>query len=380
MNKFILKLMLVMSLNSFDVNVLNSVSAVMIDAESGRVLVGKNEDKIMPNASTTKILTCILAIENCDMDDVVTISKYASTMPDVQLNIKEGQRFYLKDLLCSLMLESHNDSAVAIAEHISGNVEKFSKLMNEKARELGCYNTNFVTPNGLDGENENGIHATTAYDLALIMKYCMNNDEFLKITSTLTHSFSDLDGKSSYTVSNKNALLRENLGVISGKTGFTSKAGYCYICACKDGDRKFIVSLLGCGWPPSKNKKWIDCRKLLIYGKENYSRLKYKDLELEMDKIKKITVMEGVKDNVNVVIGELPEGGVLLRDDERVNIVYKINDMVNAPIRRGDVLGKINYMIDGEIYCSVLVHSDENVERKDYLWCIKNVLNKVLFS
>ena len=157
MRNFILKLMIMLSLNTFDVNILNSTSAVMIDGGSGRVLVGKNERKIMANASTTKILTCILAIENCDLSDIVVVSKYASTMPDVQLNIKEGQKFYLKDLLYSLMLESHNDVAVAIAEHVAGSVEKFSELMNEKAIELGCYDTNFVTPNGLDGENENGI-------------------------------------------------------------------------------------------------------------------------------------------------------------------------------------------------------------------------------
>ncbi|MBQ4068142.1 MAG: D-alanyl-D-alanine carboxypeptidase [Lachnospiraceae bacterium] len=379
MYKFILNLMIMATLNSFDVNVLNSISAVVIDAESGRVLVGKNENNILPNASTTKILTCILAIENCEMDDIVTVSKYASGMPDVQLNIKEGQKFYLKDLLFSLMLESHNDSAVAIAEHISGNVEKFSKLMNEKARELGCYNTNFVTPNGLDGENENGIHSTTAYDLALIMKYCMNNDKFLEITSTLTHSFVDLEGKSSYTVNNKNALLRENVGVISGKTGFTSKAGYCYVCACEDEGRRFVVSLLACGWPPAKNKKWIDCRKLLSYAKENYIRVKYSDLEIDMNRMKNVSVIDGVKDCVDIEIGKLPEGGILINANEKIELEYNIKDTVNAPVNKGDIVGEINYMINGKKYCSVPLLSNIYVERKGYRWCVQNVLNKVLF-
>ena len=379
MKNLILKLMIFLSLNTFDVNTLNSMSAVMIDGESGRVLVEKNERKVMANASTTKILTCILAIENCELDDVVTVSKYASTMPDVQLNIKEGQQFYLKDLLYSLMLESHNDSAVAIAEHVSGSVEKFSDLMNEKSRELGCYDTNFVTPNGLDGENENGIHGTTAYDLALIMKYCISDETFLDITGTTSHTFSDLEGKSSYTVSNKNVLLKENLGVISGKTGFTGKAGYCYVGACKDEGRTYIISLLGCGWPPAKNKKWIDSRGMLKFGKENYSMVRYEDLEVDKNKLKNIPVVDGVKEEIAIKFGEVTEGGVLVKENEEVKMKYYVPDVVYAPIRKNDIIGRIDYVLDGEVYCSVVVQSNTNVEKKDYMWCIKNVLNKVLF-
>lgn len=379
MRSFILKMMIMLSLNTFDVSVLNSTSAVMIDGGSGRVLVGKNERKVMANASTTKILTCILAIENCDLNDVVLVSKYASTMPDVQLNIKEGQKFYLKDLLYSLMLESHNDVAVAIAEHVSGSVEKFSELMNKKARELGCYDTNFITPNGLDGENENGIHGTTAYDLAVIMKYCINNDVFIEITGATSHNFSDLDGKVSYTVSNKNALLKEDIGVFSGKTGFTGKAGYCYVGACEDNGRKYIISLLGCGWPPAKNKKWIDSRALLEYGKENYSMVRYEDFELDENKLKNIPVINGVTDEIEVKVDKVKEGGILLDNSENIKIVYNIPDVINAPIRKNDIIGRIDYVLEGEIYCSIVVQSDTKVEKKDYRWCVKNVLNKVLF-
>ena len=125
-------------------------SAVLMDGSSGRVLFEKNGEEFMANASTTKILTCIIALENAELTDVVKVSSYAASMPDVQLHIKEGEEYYLGDLLYSLMLESHNDVAVAIAEHISGSQEEFSKFMNRKAKEIGCKNTCFLTPNGLD--------------------------------------------------------------------------------------------------------------------------------------------------------------------------------------------------------------------------------------
>ncbi len=129
---------------------LHAIGAALMDADSGRVLYEKKGNEPLPMASTTKIMTCIIALEKGNLEDVVTVSKYASTMPDVQLRINEGEQYILKDLLYSLMLESHNDVAVAIAEHIGGSVQGFAKMMNDKAKEIGCKNTHFVTPNGLD--------------------------------------------------------------------------------------------------------------------------------------------------------------------------------------------------------------------------------------
>ena len=144
-------------------------SAVLMDADTGRILFGKNAQEQMPMASTTKIMTLLVTLENADLDGTVTVSSYAASMPDVQLNIREGEQYRLKDLCYSLMLESHNDSAVAIAEHVAGSVETFADMMNQKARDLGCYHTYFITPNGLDAQDERGVHSTTAEDLARIM-------------------------------------------------------------------------------------------------------------------------------------------------------------------------------------------------------------------
>lgn len=160
---------------------LYALSAVLMDGENGRVLYGKEAYKGRPNASTTKVMTCILALELAKGDDYVQVSGNAASQPQTRLGMREGQQFYLEDLLYSLMLKSHNDSAVAIAEHIGGSVEGFAEKMNEKAKELGCKDTHFVTPNGLDGEDEGGIHHTTARDLALIMAYAIKNATFVHI-------------------------------------------------------------------------------------------------------------------------------------------------------------------------------------------------------
>lgn len=186
---------------------LYALSAVLMDGDSGRVLYEKEGYTARPNASTTKVMTCILALEKGSGDDYVMVSENAASQPEVKLNLKEGEQYYLEDLLYSLMLKSHNDTAVAIAEHIGGSVEGFAKMMNAKAKEIGCTNTHFVTPNGLDSADAGGIHQTTARDLALIMSYAVKNKAFLHITQTRDYSFSDISGKRQFSVHNANAFL-----------------------------------------------------------------------------------------------------------------------------------------------------------------------------
>ncbi len=236
-------------------------SAVLMDADNGRVLYEKNGFQEMPMASTTKIMTCIVTLENASPDDVVTVSKYASTMPDVQLNIAGGEQYLLRDLLYSLMLESHNDVAVAIAEHVGGSVEGFAAMMNAKAKELGCEHTHFVTPNGLDADE----HYTTAVELAKIASYAIKNEEFLKITNTAAWEFKDLKKSRSFSVSNKDRFLYMYDGAIGIKTGFTGKAGYCFVGAVDKNDKTFVSAVLASGWPPHKNYKWSDTTELMDY-------------------------------------------------------------------------------------------------------------------
>ena len=208
---------------------LYATGAVLMDADSGRVLFEKSGDQPMAMASTTKIMTCILALELGELSQVVTFSSNAASMPDVQMNAKAGEQYYLKDLLYSTMLESHNDSAVAVAEAVAGSVEAFTALMNQKAESIGCVNTHFVTPNGLDGTDESGEHRTTAEELALILRYCIRISskaaKFLEITGAPAYEFQELNGKRYVSCRNHNAFLTAYEGALTGKTGFTGKAG-----------------------------------------------------------------------------------------------------------------------------------------------------------
>lgn len=374
-------------------------SAVLMDADSGRILYGKNMDEIRPMASTTKIMTCILALERADVEDTVEVSAYAASMPDVQLNIRQGEQYRLGDLLHSLMLESHNDSAVAIAEHVGGNVEDFAKLMNEKAASLGCKDTWFITPNGLDAvqagdETKEGTteksHSTTAADLARIMRYCVmespQKEMFLQITQTQDYSFTDLSGNRSFSCHNHNALLTMFTGALSGKTGFTGKAGYCYIGAASREGKTLVVALLASGWPPHKTYKWSDCRKLLDYGFDNYSLYTLDDSLIDYNRFASIPVRNAqtaqIGDSAVIPLQIIESEGVnkiLLKETERVQVNYQIPDALTAPVAQGETVGRITYTLDGEELCSYRLIAPQNVKAIDYPWWLKQVFRKFCF-
>ncbi len=356
-------------------------SAVLMDTDSGRILFAKNGQDERPMASTTKIMTCILALENRKPEDKVTVSAKAASQPEVRLGMREGQQFYLKDLLYSLMLESHNDSAVAIAEHIGGSVEGFADMMNDKARELGCTDTYFITPNGLDAADETGIHHTTAADLAAVMKYCImdspQTEAFLQITGTKEYQFKDCEGQGSYHCANHNAFLNMMEGAFSGKTGFTADAGYCYVGALSDGERTFIVALLACGWPNNKGYKWSDTRKLMNYGLENYA---YRDVWENLPDTN-IPVEDGVTDNSApgdslevTALTEEREYRVLLRSDEEVEVAFSLPEKIKAPVRTGDVLGKAVYSLNGETLAEYEIVAKNSIEERSFAWSAAYVL------
>lgn len=345
-------------------------AAVLMDGDSGRILYGKNENEVLPMASTTKVMTLIVTLENASLEDTVTISSYASSMPDVQLNARAGEQYMLKDLLYSLMLESHNDSAVAVAEHVGGSVEGFAKMMNDKAKALGCENTHFITPNGLDAADDSGAHATTATDLAKIMRYAIGNETFLEITRTASYSFSDLSGSRSFTVNNKNALLTMTDEAISGKTGFTGNAGYCYTCAVKSEGRTFIIALLGCGWPPNKSWKWKDTTTLINFGKENYE---LKEVGLENHAYEPIDVVDGVKERVFVAC-ETKKIKLLLGKHETFKIATSILTQTQAPVKAGGTAGVVEYVVDGQALYRFPVVFKEDIKRTDYKYYLDKIM------
>lgn len=363
---------------------LYAISACLMDADTGRVLYEKNGQEQRAMASTTKIMTLIVTLENADLDSKVVVSEKAARQPDVQLNINTGEQYYLKDLLYSLMLESHNDVAVAIAEHVAGSVEAFAELMNQKTEELGLENTHFVTPNGLDGEDKGGIHSTTAVELARIMSYCIKEspkkEEFLKITQTPNHSFSDLDGKRSFTCYNHNAFLTMMEGVISGKTGYTSEAGYCYVGALERDGKTFVVSLLGCGWPNHKTYKWADTKKLMNYGIDNYEIVDIYDKERIFEPV---VVLNGQTDKVAIGLAvpakeAKAELNYLLRRDETYKIEYRLPKTLTAPVMQNSKVGEVNYYLNDELIMQYPVYALEEVKAIDFEWCLKRLL-KIYF-
>ncbi len=405
---------------------LYALSAVLMDADNGRILLQKNGTQVLPMASTTKIMTCILALELADPEEYVTVSSYAAGMPKVHLGTRAGQVFRLKDLLYSLMLESHNDSAVIIAEHIgrrlTGNEEtdktaanaetngntaaestaeesrdavlSFTAKMNEKAEEIGCTDTFFVTPNGLDailtltdeaGKTLEMQHSTTAADLARIMSYCVTDsperEAFLEITRTRTWSFTDYTreengewqtGSSSYSCSNHNAFLDMMEGALTGKTGFTAKAGYCYVGALKQDGKLFSIALLACGWPNNKSWKWHDARILYEYGLENYEKRDiYQKAELP-----ELPVLEGIRDTAALTESQA-EISLLLGSTDEVRTELSLAEDLNAPVEAGMTVGWQNYYVNGELYTSLPIRTAEAVAQRTYRYCLEEILKLI---
>ena len=351
-----------------------SGSYALTDGKTNRVLAGKKESVPMANASTTKILTCIIALESCGLEEQVVISQNAANQPKVRLGVKTGEVYSMKDLLYALMLESYNDCAVAIAEHVGGSVEGFAKMMNDKALEIGCVDTYFITPNGLDAENEVSFHHTTAEDLCKIMAYCVwespMRDTFLQITQTRNYK--------GYV--NRNSFLDQMDGVLSGKTGYTSKAGYCYVAAFERDGERFCIALLACGWPNNKTYKWKDAKVLLNHGLDNYELIRkeketitesikvngyVKDADFRFINQQMYVTMSGVSEKLEVLVGK----------EEELQKEIIIHTDVQLPIEKEQTLGYCNYYVEGLLIESVPLVAQDKAD----LWTLPQII-KIIFT
>jgi len=319
----------------------------------------------------------------------VEASNRAASAPKVHLGMRAGQRFYMLDLLYALMLESYNDCAVAIAEHIAGSVEDFAGLMNRKAKEIGCKDTYFITPNGLDGTDKNGFHHTTAEDLALLMRYCImqseKKDEFRAITATRSYSFCEIDSGRGYTVTNRNAFLDMMQGAFSGKTGFTGNAGYCYVGALKRDDKTYIVALLACGWPNNRTYKWSDSKKLMQYGIDNFEKVRLDDLRIDLDKIGTILVKNGQGTKIgeqtytNIEIGDITGvDELLLAKGEELKVTYRIKDELNAPVKPHTRVGIVRIIIDNEVLREYEILTTDEIKVINFNWCLERIFDLFL--
>ena len=359
-----------------------SKSYCVMDGNNGRVLEEKDSNTELSNASTTKILTCILILENCDVNSYATASEAAAMQQEVKLGVKTGEKYKIKDLLYAMMLESYNDCAYVLAEAAAQNVEKFSLLMNEKASEIGCKNSYFVTPNGLDAEYKQNRHHSSANDLCKIMKYCTwdspKSKEFREITQTLEYNFT-LPNQQTITVSNHNKLLMENSNIVSGKTGFTAAAGYCYVGAYEKDGVRFCFCLLACGWPNNKNYKWIDSKKIISYIEEFYKEYKENDVEEiyinsemyyigkpDIEKWNSIPEIEYELSNFNRKL--------LIRNDEEITKELNLKTLKKAEYEGNEEVGNIVYNINGEYFYERKIILKKGMTK----WNIKNLFKAII--
>ena len=343
-------------------------AALIVEKNTGKIIYEKDINEQNYPASTTKILTAILTIENCDLEETATVSQNAiSKVPTsyVVAPLYVGEEMKVKDLLYALMLKSSNDAAYVLAEHVGGSVDGFAEMMNNKAKEIGCKNTHFVNPNGIDNKN----HYTTAYDMYLITNYAMKNETFAKIVSTYQytlpatnkHSASDRIMKNTNNFVNPNSEYYDKK-VKGVKTGTTDLAGNCLITDSADNRLEFITVVLGA---ETSNSKFNESSKMIEYAFNNYT---VSDLHKKGDVIKNVEVKNATDEtkHLNLVISD--DIAVMNNVSVKVNEIdpeIVLNDNIVAPISKGQELGTIKYNVEGLEYNAKLL-AESDVEVKTY--------------
>lgn len=327
-------------------------AAIVLDTVSGRVLYEKNAYTRSSIASTTKIMTAIVAIENGNDDEDVIVSKRAAAISGSQVNLKEGKTYKLGNLLNAMMLRSGNDAAIAVAEHVGGSVEAFAEMMNRKAAEIGATNTNFVTPHGLDDPQ----HYSTAYDLALITQYALKNEKFCKIVGTKNSTF---EGGN---ITNTNEMLSLYPGADGVKTGYTGQAGRCLVTSATKNGWRIISVVLNCA---SRTVRAQSSKLILDYAFENYKSYEYLKKGEEVYKVK---LNKGLEDKISVYSDR--DVSFPLKQDEvdRVKTVYNIPKAIEAPIKNDTKVGTIDFMLDGKLLASSNIRNFNGIERKDFYY------------
>ncbi len=326
-------------------------AAILMDGRSGRILYENNIREKLPMASTTKIMTAIVALEHGNLDDIITIPPEASGIEGSSIWLSPGETHTLKDLLYALMLRSGNDAATAIAIHIGGSVEGFVSMMNLTSRRIGAMDTNFTNPHGLHDDE----HYTTAYDLALITSYGLNNPVFEEIVSTKYYTMPWEGHDWDRAMRNKNKILWTYEGANGVKTGYTKKAGRCFVGSSKRNGMQLIAVVLNCG------PMFEESTALLDYGFENYRNVPI----VEQDQfIQTLTVINGVQEEVNLVAKQ--EYSIALNESELNLIRTKVvvPHALEAPIEAGQWAGSLQIYLGHELVEEIPIITERGVERR----------------
>lgn len=355
MKKISFVIVFIILLTSIRCFALSARSAVVLDCASGRILFSQNGNEKRGMASTTKIMTAITALENADLSKTVTISPTASGVEGSSMYLAKGEKLTLEELVYGLMLVSGNDAATAIAEAVSGSVEKFSELMNEKADEIGAINTSFTNPHGLSDDN----HYTTALDLAKITAYALKNPKFAEIVSTKIKKLPQSEGGIARTLVNHNKFLNMYEGCIGVKTGFTKATGRCLVTAVeKDGMKLVCVTL-------NAPDDWNDHKELYNKAFSEYSPYQIKS---SSEKITDAKIKRGTADTVPLVVSEDIFIPIKSGEEQLIKTEIRVFEDLSAPVAKGDILGGIDVSLDGKLLAEFPLIAGQDIAEKKQIF------------
>ena len=338
--------------------------AVLIDADSGRVLFAQDADRVLPMASTTKVMTALLALEHASLDEPVTAGPNASGIPGTSLYLAEGETLSMEHMLYGLMLRSGNDAAVAIAEHVAGSVPAFAEMMNKRAGELGA-DAHFVNPHGLDADG----HGISALGLALVMREAMKNEEFRRITATQRKVIPWVGNEYSRVLENKNKLLKTYEGATGGKTGYTGKAGRCLVFSAERDGLSLIGVVLNC-------PTWFDTATMMLdWGFENF---RAQSALAEGETVSELPVMAGECATVRIQAASPLRAAVRVGSDVRAELV--LPERLVAPVRPGQAVGTARLISEGRAVAQCALVAAAGVERRSFLRAVTRLLQRWLPS
>lgn len=346
--------------------------ALVYDVTYEKVLYEKNIFEKVPNASTTKILTAIVAYENSDLNEQVVVGKRAAAIGGSRIGLISGEKILMQDLLKGLMLSSGNDAAIAIAEHVGGSVESFCKMMNEKARLLGATSTHFTSPHGLDNDN----HYTTANDLLIFTKYLLKIDYLAQLVNLKEATIKIGNRvKNIRTTNEMHSIYEDVTGV---KTGFTNKAGRCLITSLKRNDRELIIIVLGAD---TKKQRTLETIQLINYGMNNFEKV---DLYQKMKKQFLISVEKSKEKRFEILISGEKFDLLKKSEKDKIRYEYNISNKLIAPVREGQNLGEISIFLDDKLLNIVNLTAAYPIERKNigeyFEEILKNKLKYIEFT
>lgn len=331
---------------------------ILIDADTGQVLGAKNPDVKLPMASTTKIMTALIALEKGSLDDTITLSEEAALQEGSSMYTSPGESYSLEEMLYGLMLNSGNDAAWALAEHIGGSVSSFVEAMNERARELGAVHTHFANPSGLPDPQ----HYSTARDLALIAKAAMEREDFRRIVSTKARNVPWPVKDTDKLLINHNRLLWRYEGADGIKTGYTNEARQCLVASATRGDRRLIAVVL----KSEGNSVWTDAEQLCDWGFANFAN---RVLVRAGDELETVPVERGVTDSIVAIADRdlkvtLPKNEI----DQVQTVVQELPASLTAPIDKGQLLGKVVFTVNDKKVGEVPLVAAEDVKRPPKPW------------